>query len=546
MKKLLMATCLFFASASFASSENMAADVDSSLRIVHFNDFHARFEPVNKYNNFCSAEDLKEEGKCFGGAPRLAQAISDIREDAAKKNQDLLVLVGGDAFQGTLYYSTFKGEATAAVMNELGIDGWALGNHEFDDGPSVLAKFADNVNFPLLMANAEVDDDSEIKGKYQPYIIKEVGEQKVGIIGLITEGTAVTASPGDKIKFLESVKTLPPLIAKLKEEGVEKIVVVTHVGFWNDVAIAKNVAGIDVIVGGHSNTLLTNDEENKARASGYPFVATDPEGRQVPIVQAYAYTQYLGDITLSFDKNGEVIDWSGDAKRLTDEIGEDAKIKGIVAGYAEPLAEIRQKVVGKTNKVINGDRAFCRAVECEMGNLIADAMLDATKDQGVTLAFQNGGGIRASIDEGDITMEEVLTVLPFMNTLATFEIKGSDVRAALENGVSLIEEGEGRFLQVGGMRYSFDASRPSGERVVDIEIKDGDSWQPLDEEKTYLAVTNDYVRGGGDGFAIFKEKAMNPYDFGPNLENVVVRFLQDNPDYEPKLEGRITVLAETK
>ncbi len=536
-----MAACTLFATAAFSSPE-----VASSLRIVHFNDFHARFEPVNKYNNFCSADDLKEEGKCFGGAPRLAQAIKDVRAEAAENNQDLLVLVGGDAFQGTLYYSTFKGEATAAVMNELTIDGWALGNHEFDDGPSVLAKFADNVNFPLLMANAEVEEDSEITGKYQPYIIKDVGEQKIGIIGLITEGTAVTSSPGEKIKFKESIEALPPVIAELKEQGVEKIIVVTHIGFWNDVAVAKNVAGIDVIVGGHSNTLLTNDESNKQRASSYPFVAEDPEGRKVPIVQAYAYTQYLGDITLGFDENGEVISWQGDAKRLNDEIGEDAKVKEIVAGYAEPLAEIRQKVVGYTNKVINGDRAFCRAVECEMGNLITDAMLDSTKGQGVTLAFQNGGGIRASIDEGDITMEEVLTVLPFMNTVATFEIKGSDVLTALETGVGMIEEMEGRFLQVAGMRYSFDASKPSGERIVSAEVKEGDNWVALDMEKTYLAVTNDYVRGGGDGFAIFKENAINPYDFGPNLENTVVHFLQNNPDYEPKLEGRITVIAETK
>ncbi len=543
MKILLMLSCLLLNTIAIGHS---SPKTESSLRIVHFNDFHARFEPVNKYNNFCSAEDLTEEGKCFGGAARLAQAIKNARMEAAENNQGLLVLVGGDAFQGTLYYSTFKGEATAAVMNELTIDGWALGNHEFDDGPSVLAKFADNINFPLLMANAEIDEDSEIKGKVEPYIIKEVGGQKIGIIGLITEGTAVTSSPGEKIKFLESVKTLPPIIAELKEKGVEKIVVVSHIGFWNDVAVAKNVAGIDIIVGGHSNTLLTNDESNKKRASAYPFIAKDPEGREVPIVQAYAYTQYLGDITLTFDSNGEVTAWQGDAMPLSDKIGEDEKVKTIVASYAEPLAEIRQKVVGHTSKVINGDRAFCRTVECEMGNLITDAMLNRTKEQGVTLAFQNGGGIRSSIDEGDITMEEVLTVLPFMNTLATFEIKGSDVRAALENGVSMIEEGEGRFLQVAGMRYSFDASKPAGERVVSIEVQEGENWQPLDEDKTYLAVTNDYVRGGGDGFAVFKENAENPYDFGPNLENVVVEFLADNPDYEPKLEGRIKVLAETK
>lgn len=546
MKKLLTATILtsLFSYSAMAEPMGDMSQAKDQLRILHFNDFHARFEPVNKYNSVCSAEDAAEAGKCFGGAARLAGAINDGKADAASKGQDALVLVGGDAFQGTLFYSFYKGKATADVMNQMEIDAWALGNHEFDDGPSILAEFADNVNFPLLMANAEIADDSEINGKILPYIVKEVGDQKVGIIGLITEQTSVTSSPGDKIKFLESIQVLPPIIEKLKAEGVNKIIVLTHIGFWNDVQVAKNVAGIDLIVGGHTNTLLSNSAEGAQ--SGYPFVATDPEGRKVPIVQAYAYTQYLGDLTVGFDENGEIVAWEGDTKRLTDDIPQDTKVIEVVNSYAEPLNEVRQKIVGYSEKPINGDRAFCRVVECEMGNLIADAMLERTKDQGITLAFQNGGGIRASIDEGDITMEEVLTVLPFQNTLATFQVTGKDVKAALENGVSQIEDVEGRFLQVAGLRYTFDPSLPTGERVTSVEVQESENWVPLDETKTYGAVTNDYVRGGGDGFSIFKENAINPYDFGPNLEDVVIEYLTQHPEYEPKLDGRITVLEPSK
>ncbi|MFV0432320.1 MAG: 5'-nucleotidase C-terminal domain-containing protein [Alphaproteobacteria bacterium] len=542
MKKLLTATILtsLFSYTAMAEPMGDMSQAKNQLRIFHFNDFHARFEPVGKYNNVCGAKDLSEKGKCFGGAARLAEAIKEGRADAKAKGQDSLVLVGGDAFQGTLYYSFYKGKATADVMNQMGIDAWALGNHEFDDGPSVLAEFADKVNFPLLMANAKIDPESEITGKTKSYIIEQVGEQKVGIIGLITEQTAVTSSPGDRIKFLKSTEILPPIIADLKSQGVEKIILLTHIGFWNDVNVAKNVAGIDLIVGGHSNTLLSNTA--KGAASKYPFVATDPEGRKVPIVQAYAYTQYLGDLTVGFDENGEIIAWDGDAKRLSDDISEDAKVKEVVMSYAKPLEEVRQKIVGHTDSFINGDREFCRVVECAMGNLIADAMLERTKEQGAVIAFQNGGGVRASIDAGDITMEEVLTVLPFQNTLATFGVKGSDVRAALENGVSQIEEVEGRFLQVAGLRYSFDPKAEVGQRVKSIEVFENGAWGPLDDAKTYLAVTNDYVRGGGDGFSIFKENAIDPYDYGPNLEDVVIEFLAKNPSYKPELEGRIKVL----
>ena len=178
-----------------------------------------------------------------------------------------------------------------------------------------------------------------------------------------------------------------------------------------------------------------------------------------------------------------------------------------------------------------------------MGNLVADAQLDRVKDQGITISIANSGGLRASIDSGDVTMGEVLTVLPFQNTIATFQLKGADLRAALENGVSQIEEVAGRFPQVAGMKYSFDKSKPAGERITDVQVKEGDAFVPLDAEKTYGVVTNNYVRGGGDGYKIFATNAVNPYDFGPNLEQAVADYLGANSPYEPYTDGRITEVA---
>ncbi|MGI9503837.1 MAG: 5'-nucleotidase C-terminal domain-containing protein, partial [Geminicoccaceae bacterium] len=182
-------------------------------------------------------------------------------------------------------------------------------------------------------------------------------------------------------------------------------------------------------------------------------------------------------------------------------------------------------------------------VECAMGILVTDAILDRMADQGVTIAIQNGGGLRASIDEGPITMGEVLTVLPFQNTLATFELSGAGIVAALENGVSQVEEGAGRFPQVAGLRYSFDPRGESGQRVQSVEVKQADgSYVPIDEGATFLVGSNNYMRGGGDGYDVFRDEATNAYDFGPNLEDVVADYLAKNQPYEPRLEERITVI----
>ncbi len=178
-------------------------------------------------------------------------------------------------------------------------------------------------------------------------------------------------------------------------------------------------------------------------------------------------------------------------------------------------------------------------MECPMGNLVADAMLDRVKDQGVTIAIQNGGGLRASIDEGEVTMGEVLTVLPFQNTLATFEGSGAMIINALENGVSQVEEGAGRFPQVAGLKYTWDPAAEPGSRIVEVMVAEGDGFVPIDAAKTYLVVTNNYMRNGGDGYRMFRE-GQNAYDFGPGLEVVVADYLAAQGPYEPYTDGRIS------
>ena len=175
-------------------------------------------------------------------------------------------------------------------------------------------------------------------------------------------------------------------------------------------------------------------------------------------------------------------------------------------------------------------------MECSMGSLIADAMLERVKDQGIEIAIQNGGGIRASIDAGPVTMGEVLTVLPFQNTLSTFRVTGATIVEALENGVSQVEEGAGRFPQVAGLTFAFDPKAEAGSRVSDVMV----GGAPIEMDKLYGVVSNNYVRNGGDGYSMFVD-AEDAYDFGPDLADVTAEFLAAKGPFTPYTDGRITV-----
>ncbi len=504
------------------------AQSEYELTILHTNDFHARFEPISKYDGPCGAED-NAEGKCFGGSARLMTAITDARARA----DNVLLVDGGDQFQGTLFYTFYKGKVTAEMMNKLGYDAMTVGNHEFDDGPEVLRGFMDALNFPILMSNADVSGEELLAGKLAKSTVIEKGGEKIGLIGLTPQDTDELASPGPNVTFSDPVAAVQGEVDKLTEMGVNKIIVLSHSGFVVDQRVAAGTTGVDVIVGGHSNTLLSNTNE---RADGpYPVMVGD-----TAVVSAYAYGKYLGELNVGFDGNGKIVAAQGEPLVMDAAVTEDVAIMGRIAELAGPLQEIREKVVASTAVPIQGEREVCRIQECEMGNLVADAMLARVADQGVTISIANSGGLRASIDAGDITMGEGFTVLPFQNTLSTFEITGQVVIDALENGVSQVEEVKGRFPQVAGLKFSWDASvAPNEGRIQSVMVADGDDFVPIDPVKTYLVVTNNYVRNGGDGYKMFSGDDKNAYDFGPDLAEVTADYLAANAPYAPYVDGRI-------
>ncbi|OSQ51468.1 bifunctional metallophosphatase/5'-nucleotidase [Marivita geojedonensis] len=499
------------------------AQADYSLTILHTNDFHARFEPISKYDSGCSAED-NAEGKCFGGSARLMTAINDAK---ARTNNHILV-DGGDQFQGTLFYTYYKGKLAAEMMNQMGYDAMTVGNHEFDDGPEVLRGFVDSVEFPVLMSNADISGEPLLSDAIQKSVIIERGGEKLGLIGLTPQDTDELASPGPNVIFTDPVDAVQGEVDRLTAEGVNKIIVLSHSGYNTDIRVAENTTGVDVIVGGHSNTLLGDME---GAAGSYPTMVGN-----TAIVQAYAFGKFLGELNVTFDDEGNVTEAAGAPLIMDAAVSEDEATKARITEAAAPLDEIRNKVVAEAADVITGDRSVCRQMECTGGNLIADAMLERVRDQGIDVALMNSGGIRADIDAGPVTMGEVLTVLPFQNSLSTFQVTGATLLDALENGVSQHADGAGRFLQVSGMSFTADLTQEPGSRISDVMI----GGEPLDPEKVYGVVSNNFVRNGGDGFSMFRD-AMNAYDFGPDLADVTAEFIAENAPYQPYTDGRITL-----
>ncbi|MDI7860520.1 5'-nucleotidase C-terminal domain-containing protein [Rhizobiaceae bacterium n13] len=527
-----------FLTVSILALSTGAAFADYELNILHINDLHSRIESINKYDSTCSAEE-EAKNECFGGVARLKTEIDARRNALAGKN--VLLLNAGDNFQGSLFYTTYKGTAEAEFLNLMKFDAMTVGNHEFDDSEDGLAAFLDKVQFPVLSANVLAGHESKLGDRVKPSIVLDVGGQKIGIVGAVANDTDEISSPGPNVLIADDVATITSAVEALKAEGVNKIIALTHVGYPRDLAAIANIPDVDVVVGGHSHTLLSNTDEGAA--GPYPTMVDNPGGYKVPVVQAASYGKYLGDLVVTFDDNGVVKEAKGDPILLDASVKPDETVLARVKELGKPIEELRLKVIGETSAPIDGSRETCRAQECEMGNLVADAMVDRVKGQGVTIAIQNGGGLRASIDAGDVTMGDVLTVLPFQNTLATFQLKGSDIVAALENGLGQIEEGAGRFPQVAGLKYTFDSSRPAGSRVVTVEVKEGDAFAPLDPAKVYGVATNNYMRAGGDGYKIFASAGTNAYDFGPGLEQVVADYLAAHNPYKPYTDGRITATA---
>jgi 5'-nucleotidase / UDP-sugar diphosphatase len=486
------------------------------LTILHTNDTHAHHQP-------------NADGD--GGAAIQAAVVKQIRAEAA----NVVLLDGGDRFTGTLFHTVYQGQDNAQIMNLLAYDAMALGNHEFDNGDEVLAEFVNAVDFPVLAANVDFrTSPSLVSAGIEQFTVIDVNGEQVGVIGLVTPDTAEISSPSDELVFSDELVTIANgLAAILTDRGVNKIVLLTHTGVLTDFVIAPQLVGIDVFVGGHSHTLFSNQN---ARAAGeYPMVfSNESTGDTILYVQAGEYDTYLGRLDVTFDAAGVATAWGGDTIFLSRYITPDEEMMSLIDELAGPVEALRTEPTGATTDVaLTGDRLVCRVEECNLGNLITDAYRWETDSD---IAIMNGGGIRANIDTGDITFGEVLEVLPFGNTVATMDIDGASIVAALENGVSTIllnDAGQvqragaaGRFPQVSGLRYGYDPTLEPGSRITFVEVlQDNGSYAPIDEAAIYSLTVLNFMATGGDGYTVLAENGQNVYLYGRLDYDPVIDYL---------------------
>lgn len=529
------------------------------LTILHINDHHSHLKPDSRMSLNLDGKSTRVRS---GGMPAVIAKMKEL--EASKAN--VLKLHAGDAVSGSLFFTLFKGEADAALMNEVCFDAFALGNHEFNEGDAGLAKFLDflnagECNTPVLAANVKPEVGvSALTPKsetdyIQPYTVIDVAGTKVGIIGIdIVRKTIMSSSPDDTTRFLDEAETSQKMVNELKEAGVNRIVIMAHYGYKNELELAAKIDGVDVIIGGNSHTLLGDFEEIGLNSAGpYPTVVEGVGGNLVCVATAWQYSQIVGELNISFNEAGDVESCSGlphvmvadSFKRKNDEgdrveiegadrdavyaqinadpklsiVEEDAQAASVLASFNEKVEEMQTIKVGVVTENlclarIPGDTRskLCSPEDTaskgsDISMLVAHAFREMAKASDI--AIQNGGGVRTDIAKGDLTMGDAYKLLPFANTLVEMDMTGAEIKSVLEEALdyALQPDGStGAYPYAAGLRWHVDAAKPTGQRLSKMEFKgrNDSSWSPLDSTATYKLVTNNYIAAGRDGYLTFK------------------------------------------
>jgi 2',3'-cyclic-nucleotide 2'-phosphodiesterase (5'-nucleotidase family) len=494
-----------------AVTEKLPVEKDVEFKIMHVNDIHGRVSAA-KYDGM--------------GLARVSTIVKQVRAE----DPNVLFLDAGDTVHGTVFAALSKGESVVKVMNVMGYDATTTGNHDYNYGLDRIEVLQNEMNYPILVSNV-INKDSGEK-VFKPYIVKTLPNGvKIGIFGLATPETAYKTNPTnvEAVTFENPIEAAKESVAALEAEGVNYIVGLTHLGVDEDsvytsIRLANEVEGIDLIVDGHSHTTLE-------------------EGMWVGdtlIVQSGFYDKNLGEVTVKLGKDGskEEIAKLYSKEYAMENIKEDPEVIAIIDEINNENEKITSVVVGETNIVLDGERDDVRTKETNLGDLITEAMLDKTGADGV---ITNGGGIRASIQKGEITRGEIIAVLPFGNYVVVKEITGQDLKDALENGVQSYPQARGAFPHIAGFTFKFDPNRKVGDKVYDVTFKNGEK---LDLNKIYHIATNDFMAVGGDKYESLKgKKTINEYE---SIEEILGNYIKTKGITVTVVDGRIIAEEATQ
>lgn len=476
----------------------------AAITILHTNDIHGALDD----------------------APRLVTVVNQVRDASGEDN--VILVDAGDVYSGTLYSTLFNGEAESWFMNQLRYDVVTLGNHEFDKDSQWLASFVGQLGFPVVNSNFSFTRNSVLAGKTKPWVVIEKGGNRYGVFGLITVRTRELSWPGPDVVMNDEVEAARRTVSALQKEGINKIIALTHLGWDDDLELARQVAGIDVIIGGHTHTIPTS----------FPTVVTNGIEPTL-VVQAGAQGEYLGRLDIRFDSQGLVQGWDGSRLiPIDNDIVADTTSAAKLAEYQASINGFMTNMVGETSVALDGDRDRVRRQETNLGNLIVDSMLAKAEGVKANIALITGGSIRASIPSGQISLGQVIKVLPYYNYLVTVDVTGEQVIAALENGVSRVEQNDGRFPQVSGLRYSWDPAMNPGSRIKSVEVWTESGYKPIAVNTTYRLVTTNFIAGGGDGYTVLKQGS-NFITLGNADYEVLTEYIKTHSPVNSVVEGRI-------
>lgn len=540
-------------------SKNKLSAKTLELNLIHINDHHSHLEEEKM--------DLVLNGKKVtvnvGGMPRMIQRIADLK----KSSKNNLVLHAGDALSGTLYYTLFKGKADAALMNVGHFDLFTLGNHEFDDGNTVLKNFLDELKIPVVSANVIPDKGSILEGKWTPYVIKKIDGQDVAIVGLDVVGKTIeSSSPGKDIKFHDEVETAKKMVAELQAKGINKIIFLSHAGYEKNLEIAEKVSGIDVIITGDTHYLLGENykEYGLKPVAEYPKKIMSPAGEPVYVAEAWCYSHMVGNMKVKFDDKGVITELKaeptiviGDSSfEVKNDKGEKSELQGkerediikyvnsrkdikfvkedptaqkVLARYKAEKNELGKKEIGNITQEIPGGSANRipndKNPEGSLATtLVSETVLHTLKNMGtgnIDMVILNSGGVRISLTPGKISYDDAYTLLPFTsNTIYILKMNGAEIKQVLEDSLNFALDGgsSGAFPYGAGIRFEATKAGTLGTRVKKVEVLDAktNKWVPIDTGKTYTVGTNSYIAAGKDGYATFGKITSTPGREGVN------------------------------
>jgi len=511
----------------------------STVVILSFNDLHGQIDPFIEEEE---KEGSKEKVE-LGGCSRIASLI---RSAKSRYPHAVLTVSSGDNLLGP-YFNRLQGQAIGTILSSMGLDVATLGNHDFDQGETMLARALAFCRFPIVVSNLKITTDKRpLAGRISEYRVFERSGVKIGVFGIITPALPLLSGGAKDIKVKADFTAEAHRIAEIlrRKEGVDIVVALTHIGLEEDEKLAEAVEGLDVICGGHTHDSLFKGDE---------VVIRHPNGRSTIITQAGSLGRYLGFLELTI-RNGRIVEHLWEPIRIDTGIPEDPEVEELIRSFRNRMPEKRTLTV--CTVPLDCRMLTVRSREAAAGDLVCDAVREYFK---VDIALQNGGGIRgdAILPAGPLSDKDLDTLLPFGNPVVILKLKGSVIKQALERSVASWPKPAGAFLQESGLRYQVQpgrkpqelrsedtAAEPAsppfpGERIAKAEVEQQDgSFQPLSSENVYTVAVNGFLASGGDGYFMFKN-AESAAPTNTSVYEAVKSILAARPEISPAPDGRI-------